>query len=104
MKRLIQERKTQMEHVFGTLKRWAGKVPILLTSLKKVQIEINIYATTYNLKRLHNIESMANIMQKLQNYDFKATGLTFSSFFTSCFLFFNLVSGKKTYSRILVAQ
>jgi uncharacterized protein (UPF0179 family) len=81
VKKLIDERKGMIEHVFGTVKRWAGKVPVLLTSAKKVQTEINIYATAYNLKRLCNIECIATIMQKLEKYDFSRLFLSVFPFF-----------------------
>ena len=68
MKKLIKERKTLIEHVFGTMKRWMGKVPILLISQKKVQIEIDLYATAYNLRRLFSIETTPNLLRKIENY------------------------------------
>ena len=67
-KELIKERKSQIEHVFGTLKRWMGKVPLLLTSQDKVQTEIDIYTTAYNLRRLLNIERMPLLLAKVANY------------------------------------
>lgn len=68
MKELIKERKAQIEHVFGTLKRWMGKVPLLLTSKRKVQIEIDIYSTAYNLKRLMNLESVPLLLERIAQY------------------------------------
>ena len=68
MKKLSKERKTLIEHVFGTLKRWMGKVPILLTSQKKVQIEIDLYATVYNIRRLFSIETTPNLLKQIENY------------------------------------
>lgn len=68
MKELIKERKAQIEHVFGTLKRWMGKVPLLLTSKRKVQIEIDIYTTAYNLKRLMNLESVPSLLERIAKY------------------------------------
>ncbi len=64
-KRLIKERKELIEHVFGTLKRWMGKVPILLTSKEKVQIEIDLYATAYNIRRLLSITPVTQLLVKL---------------------------------------
>jgi len=51
-KALLKRRKAFVEHVFGVLKCWMGKIPLLLRGKKKVQTEINLYATAYNLKRL----------------------------------------------------
>lgn len=68
MKKLTKERKTLIEHVFGTLKRWMGKIPVLLTGKKKVQIEIDLYATAYNLRRLFSIESVPNLLRQIEKY------------------------------------
>ena len=51
-KALLRRRKAIVEHVFGVLKCWMGKIPLLLRGQKKVQTEINLYTTAYNLKRL----------------------------------------------------
>lgn len=66
--RLVEHRKAIIEHVFGTLKIWMGKIPFLLTSKKQVQIEIDLYATCYNLRRLLNIGGVPELMEKLKNY------------------------------------
>ena len=62
-------RKTIVEHPFGTLKYWMGKIPLLLRGKEKVSTEINLYATAYNIKRLLNIEPFDNIMAKIIDYD-----------------------------------
>lgn len=49
---LLRRRKAIVEHVFGVLKCWMGKIPLLLRGREKVQTEIDLYATAYNLKRL----------------------------------------------------
>lgn len=54
-KALQKRRKAIVEHVFGVLKCWMGKIPLLLRGQKKVQTEINLYTTAYNLKRLIKI-------------------------------------------------
>jgi transposase len=69
--KLVEKRKAIIEHVFGTIKMWMGKIPILLTSQKKVQIEVDLYATCYNLRRLFNISPMSDLLIKLENYTFK---------------------------------
>lgn len=51
-KALLRRRKAIVEHVFGVLKCWMGKIPLLLRGQRKVQTEINLYTTSYNLKRL----------------------------------------------------
>jgi transposase len=67
----ISERKTLVEHPFGTMKLMMGKHCFLLTQKHKVQIELELYSTAYNLKRLINIENMDTLLQKLENYDWK---------------------------------
>lgn len=64
-------RKTIVEHPFGTIKYLMGKIPLLLRGLKKVSTEINLYTTAYNLKRLINIESYADLIEKITNYGWK---------------------------------
>ena len=41
----VNKRKTIVEHPFGTLKYWMGKIPLLLRGKEKVSAEINLYAT-----------------------------------------------------------
>lgn len=67
-KQKIHERKTIVEHPFGTLKWMMGKFHFLLTRKKRVQIEIDLYATAYNLKRLLNIDTIELLMQKVDNH------------------------------------
>ena len=68
-KKITNKRKTIVEHPFGTLKYWMGKIPLLLRGKEKVSAEINLYATAYNIKRLLNIEPFDNIMAKIIDYD-----------------------------------
>lgn len=70
-KLLITLRKQLVEHPFGTIKYWMGKIPILLRGKLKVQTEIDIYTTCYNLKRLVNIEKNENLIQLIRNYNWK---------------------------------
>lgn len=64
-----KERKEIVEHVFGTLKCLMGKVPLLLRGKEKVQIEIDLWATIYNFKRLINIERIENLIIMMKNYN-----------------------------------
>lgn len=65
---LIKERKSIVEHPFGTIKYWMGKFPLRLRGKEKVQTEMDIFTTAYNLKRLMNIEKMENLLKMVQNY------------------------------------
>jgi len=51
---IVALRKCLVEHPFGTIKLIGGKLPLLLRGRAKVAIEINLYATAYNFKRLIN--------------------------------------------------
>lgn len=64
----IKERKSIVEHPFGTIKTWMGKMPFLLTTKKKVQIEFDLYAMVYNLKRMEKIVQLPILMRKINNY------------------------------------
>lgn len=66
---LIKERGTIVEHPFGTIKYWMGKFPLRLRGKEKVQTEMDIFTTAYNLKRLINIENMGNLLKMVQNYE-----------------------------------
>ncbi len=68
IKKKIQERKTFAEHPFGTLKYLLGKTPLRLRGLSKVQIEIDIMTTSYGILRLSHLESMENLLCRVQNY------------------------------------
>ena len=69
-RRLQAERKNIVEHLFGTFRMWMGKIPLLLKGCLKVQTEIDIYATAYNIRRLINLESVTAMLEKLKNYRF----------------------------------
>ena len=67
-KKLISDRKTYVEHPFGTIKYWMGKMPLLLRGKAKVQTEIDLYASCYNIKRLLNIEPMEVLLEKVAKW------------------------------------
>lgn len=70
-KKVMHKRKQIVEHPFGTIKYWMGKIPILLRGKEKVRTEINIYTTVYNFRRLLSIESFHEIMDRIVKYDWK---------------------------------
>ena len=70
-KKIIHLRKQMVEHPFGTIKYWMGKIPLLLRGKKKVTTEINIFTTVYNFRRLLSIESYHDIMDMINKYDWK---------------------------------
>lgn len=70
-KALILLRKTLVEHPFGTIKYWMGQIPLLLRGKEKVQAEIDLYATCYNLKRVTNIQSIRGLLQQVHEWTLK---------------------------------
>ncbi len=70
-KEKVKERKTIVEHPFGTIKMMMGKFCFLLRKKHKVQIEVDLYSTAYNLKRLINIEDIEYLLQKVGKYNWK---------------------------------
>ena len=67
-KEKIKERKTIVEHPFGTMKILMGKFNFLLRGKKKAQIEFDYYTSAYNLKRLIGCSSIPNLMIKFGKY------------------------------------
>lgn len=67
-KKKFKLRKCIVEHPFGTIKYYMGQIPILLRGKEKVQVEMNLYSTAYNLKRISNMDTVANLLKKLENW------------------------------------
>jgi transposase len=67
----IRKRKTIIEHVFGTIKCWMGKQPILLKGKEGVKTELDLYSWGYNIKRLMNIEIFDTIMQLIGEFNWE---------------------------------
>lgn len=67
-KYLIKQRKGIIENVFGTIKVWMGKHPLLMKRVQGAQTEMNLYATCYNLRRYINLIGIANAMYRLEKW------------------------------------
>lgn len=65
-KKGVRERKTLVEHPFGTIKCMLGKIPLRLRGISKSQIEIDLVTTAYNLKRLIALDSMESLLNRVQ--------------------------------------
>ena len=65
-KEMSKLRKCTIEHIFGTMKLWLGKIPLLTIGLESVDTEIKIFSVAYNLKRLSNIMKLDNLIVKLE--------------------------------------
>ena len=65
---LYNKRQTICEHPFGTIKRAWGYTYTLLKGLKKVDGEMGLIFTIYNLKRVINILSTQTLIAKLKKW------------------------------------
>ena len=84
-KEKFKKRKCVAEHPFGTMKYYMGQIPILLRGKEKVQVEMDLYATGYNLIRLKNLEALPVLLEKLAKWN------PISGFFA----FLSILSSKK---------
>lgn len=66
--KILKKRKSIIEHINGTIKVWAGKIPIHLRGIEKVTNEVKLYCTAYNVRRLLNLCSFDKIMRLLEAY------------------------------------
>jgi len=86
-------RKCVVEHPFGTIKYLMGQIPILLRGKEKVQIEMDLYSTAYNLIRLRNVDTVPVLLEKLEKWQpISSFCQTITDIF--CFLWY-LVAKKK---------
>jgi Na+-translocating ferredoxin:NAD+ oxidoreductase RnfC subunit len=67
-KEKFKKRKCVVEHPLGTMKYYMGQITILLRGTKKVQVEMDLYSTAYNLTRLKNIETVPVLLEKLAKW------------------------------------
>ena len=65
----VKLRKSLVEHPFGTIRSWMGKIPLLLRGREKVDTEINIYTTAYNIKRLISLKGSTELIEMINRYD-----------------------------------
>jgi hypothetical protein len=56
-------RRQTVEHVFGTLKSWAGTAHLLTKTLPKVRTESSLHVLAYNMKRAMQILGVRELMQ-----------------------------------------
>jgi transposase len=68
-KRQFKQRKSTVEHPFGTMKYYMGQIPIFLRGKEKVQIELDLYSTAYNLKHLFNISTVSRLLEELKQWN-----------------------------------
>ena len=63
---LYRKRQQLVEHPFGTIKRSLGYTYFLMRRLEKVKIENFLHVITYNLKRVLNIFSVPDLVDRLK--------------------------------------
>jgi transposase len=80
-KEKFKQRKCVVEHPFGTMKYLMGQIPILLRGKEKVQVEMDLYSTAYNLIRLKNTEKISILLEKLEKWNPFAVFFTFLSYY-----------------------
>jgi transposase len=68
-KEKLKKRKCVVEHPLGTMKYYMGQIPILLRGKEKVQVEMDLYSTGYNLIRLKNVEIISLLFEKLAQWN-----------------------------------
>jgi transposase len=66
-KEKIRERKTVVEHPFGTIKMLMGKFNLLLKGKTKVQTEFDYYTAAYNLKRLIGCACVSDLVINMES-------------------------------------
>jgi radical SAM protein with 4Fe4S-binding SPASM domain len=78
---LYKRRQMMNEHIFGTIKRKWGYNFTDLRGLEKVNGEIALVMTVYNLKRTINILGFEDLMERIKNWkpDYKRVSLALKS-------------------------
>jgi transposase len=75
-KDLYRKRQEINEHIFGTIKRQWGYNHTNLKGLEKVNGEMALIMTVYNIKRTINILGIENLLEKLKNWEPNYKGIT----------------------------
>ena len=96
LKEKFKKRKCVVEHPFGTMRYYIGQIPILLMGKEKVQVEMDLYSTGYNLIRLKSIETVPVLLEKL------AFWKPVSDFFAFLQVFSFLFSKKREHKLVFV--
>jgi hypothetical protein len=63
---IIAKRKSIVEHVFGTMKRWMDQGFFLMKGLVKVRTEFSLTAFAHNLRRVLNLVSVGEMIAALR--------------------------------------
>jgi transposase len=93
-KKAFSRRKCVIEHPYATMKYYMGQIPILLRGKAKVQIEMDLYSTAYNLTHAKNTITVPVLLEKLKNW---TPTPAFSAFFSA---FSAIFHSKKVSARL----
>ncbi len=63
---LLQRRET-VEHPFGTIKQWMNQGAFVTRDLENVRGEFSLTALAYNIRRVLNITTFAELMAAVQS-------------------------------------
>ena len=63
---MIAQRKTLVEHPFGSIKFWQEQRAFMMKGLEKVRGEFNLSALAYNMKRVINIVGMERLLEAVR--------------------------------------
>jgi transposase len=69
---LMLQRKSTVEHPFGTLKRWWDGSYFLLKGLRKVRGEFSLMVLSYNLRRVMNLLGVKCLLEVLESGEMPA--------------------------------
>ena len=64
--KLMQVRRSTVEHVFGTIKSWMGATHFLTRGLANVRTEISLQVLAYNLKRVMNVVGIVPLIAAIR--------------------------------------
>jgi hypothetical protein len=62
----MKQRRSIVEHPFGTIKWMMRNPPFLLRGLKKAKAELALSVLTYNFKRVINIQGVPMLLNTLR--------------------------------------
>ena len=60
-----RQRRSTVEHPYGTLKAWMGATHFLTKTLPRVSTEMSLHVLAYNLKRMMKIQGIKPLMAML---------------------------------------
>jgi len=58
----MQQRRSTVEHPFGTIKSWMGHSHFHMKTMKRVSIEMSLHVLSYNLRRVINLIGVKNLI------------------------------------------